>query len=43
MSSSGNSSGEEVDLDKYRKIYESDEHWTLRKVKILFCLHFASN
>lgn len=33
MDSSDDSSYEEVDLDRYRKEYESDEHWELRKVR----------
>lgn len=32
MDSSDDSSCEEVDFNVYRKIYESDEHWELRKV-----------
>lgn len=32
MSSSDESVIEEVDFNKFRKIYESDEHWKLRKV-----------
>lgn len=36
MSSSDDSSYEEVDFDKYRRIYEPEEHWELRKVLSLF-------
>lgn len=43
MDSSCESSQDDVDLEKYRKEYESYEHWELRKVKRFFfvCLHFA--
>lgn len=32
MSSSEESSSEEVDLEIYRNKFESEEHWNLRKV-----------
>lgn len=32
MASSDDNCAEGVDFAKFRKIYESDEHWQLRKV-----------
>lgn len=32
MSSTEESSSEEIDFSKFRKVYESVEHWNLRKV-----------
>lgn len=34
----------EVNFDKFRKVYEAEEHWILRKVSLkltknLLCLH----
>lgn len=34
MDSSDDSCIEDVDFEKFRKIYESDEHWKLRKVRM---------
>lgn len=38
MSSSDSSSTEEVDFEQYRKVYESYEHWELRKVSLFVCM-----
>ena len=42
MSSTDESDTEEVDFDKFRKNYESYEHWELRKVSKNICLHFLT-
>lgn len=43
MDSTSDSSSDEVDLDAFRKVYESDEHWQLRKVKKFFLFTFRGN
>lgn len=34
MSSNDGDCNDEVDFEKHRKVYEADEHWNLRKVRI---------
>lgn len=46
MSSADEIRGRKVDIEQYRKTYEADEHWILRKVslrdftRVFVYLHF---
>jgi hypothetical protein len=42
MDSGSDSSYEEVDFEKYRREYESQEHWIMRKVKLVKFNKFSS-